>query len=90
MIVALTQTFALLYAVYRAMLFQSASFTVLVAVLLLSNPFCCSADNVYCVTPTLSANTSCSYESCPPDSTHCTTLSEYAKETELYFTSTPQ
>ena len=85
MIVALTWTSSLLYAVYKAMLSQSASFTVLVVVLLLSTPFCCSADNVYCVTPTLSADTSCS--SCPPDSTHCTTLSEYAQETELYFTS---
>ena len=42
----------------------------------------CSAENVYCVTPTA---TSCS--SCPHNSTHCATLSEYAQEAELYFTS---
>ena len=35
-----------------------------------------------CVTPTA---TSCS--SCPHNSTHCATLSEYAQEAELYFTS---
>ena len=42
----------------------------------------CSAENVYCVTPTA---TSCS--SCPHNSANCTTLSEYAQEAELYFTS---
>ena len=42
----------------------------------------CSAENVYCVTPTA---TSCS--SCPHNSANCTTLSEYAHEAELYFTS---
>ena len=42
----------------------------------------CSAENVYCVTPTA---TSCS--SCPRNSANCTTLSEYAQEAELYFTS---
>ena len=42
----------------------------------------CSAENVNCVTPTA---TSCS--SCPQNSTNCTTLSEYAQEAELYFTS---
>ena len=42
----------------------------------------CSAENVYCVTPTA---TSCS--SCPHNSPNCTTLSEYAQEAELYFTS---
>ena len=44
--------------------------------------YCSGAENVYCVTPTA---TSCS--SCPQNSTHCTTLSEYAREAELYFTS---
>ena len=63
---------------------QSALF-VLVAALLLSTLSCCSAENVYCVTPTVPANTSCS--SCPHNATHCATLSEYAQETELYFTS---
>ena len=43
---------------------------------------CCCAENVYCVTPT---TTSCS--SCPPNSTHCATLFEYAQDAELYFTS---
>ena len=42
----------------------------------------CTAENVYCVKPNV---TSCS--SCPPKSTHCATLSAYAQETELYFTS---
>ena len=42
----------------------------------------CSAENVYCVTPTA---TSCS--SCPYNSANCTTLSEYARESEMYFTS---
>ena len=42
----------------------------------------CSAENVYCVTPTA---TSCS--SCPHNSTHNATLSEYAQEAKMYFTS---
>ena len=54
----------------------------LVAALLISTLSYCSAENVYCVTPT---TTSCS--SCPHSSTNCTTLSEYAQEAELYFTS---
>ena len=64
---------------------QSTPSFVLVAALLLSTLSCCSADHVYCVLPTLPANTSCS--SCPHNATHCATLSEYAQETELYFTS---
>ena len=60
----------------------STTFTVLVAVLIISTLAYCSAENVYCVTPTA---TSCS--SCPHNSTHCATLSEYAQEAELYFTS---
>ena len=63
------------------MVAQSASFVALVAALLINTLSYCSAKNVYCVTPT--AN-SCS--SCPHD-THCATLSEYAQEAELYFTS---
>ena len=55
---------------------------VLVAALLINTLSYCSAENVYCVTPTA---TSCS--SCPHNSTHCATLSEYAQKTELYFTS---
>ena len=42
----------------------------------------CSAENVYCVTPTA---TSCS--SCPYHYSYCTTLSEYVQDAELYFTS---
>ena len=53
-----------------------------VAALLISILSYCSAEKVYCVTSTA---TSCS--SCPYNSTHCTTLSEYAREAELYFTS---
>ena len=56
-----------------------AQFTVVLVLIALSY---CSAENVYCVTPTA---TSCS--SCPQNSTRCTTLSEYAQEAELYFTS---
>ena len=55
---------------------------VLVAALLINTLSYCSAENVYCVTPTA---TSCS--SCPHNSTHCATLSEYAQKAELYFTS---
>ena len=61
---------------------QSISFFVVMATLLISTLSYCSAENVYCVTPTA---TSCS--SCPHNSTNCTTLSEYAQEAELYFTS---
>ena len=61
---------------------QSTSFTVLVAALLINTLSYCSAENVYCVTPTA---TSCS--SCPHNSIHCATLSEYAQVAELYFTS---
>ena len=57
------------------------SFILPVVALLIVTSYC-SAENVYCVTPTA---TSCS--SCPHNSTHCATLSEYAQETEMYFTS---
>ena len=62
------------------MMAQSKLF--LVAALLINTLSYCSAENVYCVTPTA---TSCS--SCPHNSANCTTLSEYAQEAELYFTS---
>ena len=65
------------------MMTQSAPFLVLVTALLINTASYCSAENVYCVTPTTA--TSCS--SCPHNSTHCTTLSEYAQQAELYFTS---
>ena len=55
---------------------------VLVAALLINTLSYCSAENVYCVTPNA---TSCS--SCPPNSSHNATLSEYAQEAKLYFTS---
>ena len=64
------------------MMAQSAPFTVLLAALLINILSYSSAENVYCVTPTA---TSCS--SCPHNSTHCATLSEYAQEAEQYFTS---
>ena len=64
------------------MITQSTLSTVLVAALLINIPFYCLAEKVYCVTPTA---TSCS--SCPQSSTHCTTLSEYAQDAELSFTS---
>ena len=64
------------------MMVRCIGFNVLVAALLISTLSYCSAENVYCVTPTA---TSCL--SCPQNSTNCTTLSEYAQEAELYFTS---
>ena len=63
------------------MMAHSTFIIVLVAALLITTLSFCSAENVYCVTP---AATSCS--SCPHN-THCATLSEYAREAELYFTS---
>ena len=60
----------------------SMLFTVIVAALLINNLSYCSTENVYCVTPTVAL---CS--SCPNNSTNCTTLSEYAQEAELCFTS---
>ena len=61
---------------------QSTTFIVLVAALLTFTFPYCWANNVYCVTPSIS---SCS--SCPPGSIKCTTLSEYAQEAVSYFTS---
>ena len=60
---------------------QSTSFIVLVTALLINTLSYCSAENVYCVTPTATSCSSC------PHNTHCATLSEYAQEAELYFTS---
>ena len=64
------------------MMARSTPSIALVVALLINTLSYCSAENVYCVTPTA---TSCS--SCPHNSTHCATLSEYAQEAELYFTS---
>ena len=61
---------------------MAQSTLVLVAALFINILSYCSAENVYCVTP---AAHSCS--SCPCISANCTTLSEYAEEAELYFTS---
>ena len=59
----------------------AVSLTVLVAALLINTLSYCSAENVYCVTPTATSCSSC------PHNNHCATLSEYAQEAELYFTS---
>ena len=59
---------------------QSTPFIVLVAALLINALSYCSAENVYCVTPTASSCSSC------PHKTHCATLSEYAQQAKLYFT----
>ena len=64
------------------MIAQPSPYIVLVATLLINALSFCSAEKAYCVTSNV---TSCS--SCPHNSTHCTTLSEYAQEAELYFTS---
>ena len=65
------------------MMAQSTLLIVLVAMLLIISY--CSAENVYCVTPTQPTATSCS--SCPHNSVNCTTLSEYAQNAKLYFVS---
>ena len=57
------------------------AFIVLVASLLINTLSYCSAENVYCVSPTATSCSSC------PHNTHCATLSEYAQEAELYFMS---
>ena len=64
------------------MMSHSTFIVLVVALLLISTLSYSSAEKVYCVTPTA---VSCS--SCPQNSTNCTTLSEYAQEAELYFTS---
>ena len=63
------------------MMSHATSFVVLVAVLLITTLSYCSADNVYCVTPTATSCSSC------PHNTHCATLSEYAQEAKINFTS---
>ena len=60
---------------------HSTLLILLVAALLISTFSYCCAKNVYCVTPTATSCSSC------PHNTHCGTLSEYAQEAELYFTS---
>ena len=55
--------------------------SVLVAALLINALSYCSAENVYCVTPTATSCSSC------PQNTHCATLSEYAQEAKEYFSS---
>ena len=64
------------------MMAQFTPFIILVAALLINTLSYCSAENVYCVTPIA---TSCSF--CPHNSINCSTLSEYAQEAKLYFTS---
>jgi len=76
----------LFYSLLEEMMMgQSTPFIVRVAALLLSTLSCCSAENVYCVTPTKPSDTSCSL--CPHSSTNCATLSEYAQQAKSYFTS---
>ena len=64
---------------------QLAPFVAFVALLLINTSYC-SADKVYCVIPTQPNATSCSL--CPPNSIHCSTLSEYAQEAETYLVNT--
>ena len=68
------------------MMVQSTPFIVHVTALLLSTLSCCSAENVYCVTPAQPTTTSNSCSPCPHNS-KCATLSEYAQQAKLYFTS---
>ena len=65
------------------MMAQSVPFIVLVVAMLINTLSYCSAENLYCVKPTTIS--SCS--SCPHKYTYCSTLTEYAQEAELYFTS---
>ena len=60
---------------------QYTTIMVLVAALLIITLSYCSAENVYCVTPTATSCSSC------PHKIHCATISEYAQEAEVYFTS---
>ena len=77
-----TTSFSLQPAAIMHMAWPISFIFLAVALLIVTSYGSSSAENVYCVTPTA---TSCS--SCPHNSTHCATLSEYAEETELYFTS---
>ena len=62
------------------MMIQCKSF---IAVVIFINTLTyCSTENVCCITPSAA-----SHSSCPHNSTHCATLSEYAQEAELYFIS---
>ena len=63
------------------MMAHSTPFFGIVAALLINTLSYCSAENVYCVTPTATSCSSC------PHNTHCATLSEYAQEAKSYFTS---
>ena len=63
------------------MMTQSTLFSALVAALVINTLSYCSAENVYCVTPSVTSCSSC------PHNTHCATLSEYTWEAGLYFTS---
>ena len=60
---------------------HSTSLIFLVAALHINTLPYCSAENVHCVIPTATSCSSC------PHNTHCATLSEYAQQAELYFTS---
>ena len=62
---------------------SSTQFIVLVAALLINIFSYCSAENVYCVTPTA---TSC--PSCPQNFIKCTTLTEFAQEAKAFFADT--
>ena len=64
------------------MMTTPVSIIILTTTLLINTLSYCSAEKVHCVTPT--AN-SCS--SCPHNLIHCATLSEYAQNAEMYFTS---
>ena len=66
---------------YSHFTIMAQSTLVLVAALLITTLSYCSTENVYCITPTATSCSSC------PHNTHCATLSEYAQEAELYFTS---
>ena len=63
------------------MMAQYLLFVVTVAALLINILSNCSAESMYCITPSATSCSSC------PHNTHCATLSEYAQEAELYFTS---
>ena len=63
------------------MMCQSTTVIALVAALLIKTLSYCSAENVYCVTPTATLCSSC------PHNNHCASLSEYAQDAKPYFIS---
>ena len=67
---------------YQCTMARTSSVIMLAAAIFINTLSCCSTGKVHCVTST---DTSCSF--CPQNYSHCATLSEYAQESKLFFTS---